>query len=63
MRDKETDLVAVAEAGAGRHEDRVRVVWDRYCEPRYRFSIDDNSFFLRDIAQKKLRARCSTAST
>ena len=30
----------------------VRVVWDRYSEPRYRFSIDDNSFFLRDIAQK-----------
>ena len=29
-----------------------RVVWDRYSEPRYRFSIDDNSFFLRDIAQK-----------
>ena len=30
----------------------MRVVWDRYSEPRYRFSIDDNSFFLRDIAQK-----------
>jgi len=48
LRDKETDLVA--EAGGNR--DRVRVVWDRYSEPRYRFSIDDNSFFLRDIAQK-----------
>jgi len=53
LRDKETDLVAVAEGSAGRHEDRVRVVWDRYSEPRYRFSIDDNSFFLRDVAQKK----------
>ena len=30
----------------------MRVVWDRHSEPRYRFSIDDNSFFLRDIAQK-----------
>ena len=28
------------------------VVWDRYSVPRYRFMIDDNSFFLRDIAQK-----------
>ena len=42
----------MAEGGGGRQEDRVRVVWDRYSEPRYRFSIDDNSFFLRDIAQK-----------
>jgi hypothetical protein len=33
-------------------EDRIRVVWDRHSFPRYRFSIDDNSFFLRDITQK-----------
>ena len=52
MREPETDLVAVAEGGGQRCENRVRVVWDRYSEPRYRFSIDDNSFFLRDIAQK-----------
>ncbi|MCY2990315.1 MAG: hypothetical protein NTY19_20925 [Planctomycetota bacterium] len=52
LREMETDLVAAVENGGGRHEDRVRVVWDRYSEPRYRFSIDDNSFFLRDIAQK-----------
>jgi hypothetical protein len=52
LREKETDLVAVAAGEAGEHQDRVRVVWDRYSEPRYRFSIDDNSFFLRDIAQK-----------
>ena len=44
--------VAVAAGEAGERRDRVRVVWDRYSEPRYRFSIDDNSFFLRDIAQK-----------
>lgn len=52
LREKETDLVAVADGRSGRHEARVRVVWDRYSEPRYRFSIDDNSFFLRDVAQK-----------
>mgnify|MGYP005839327555 CR=1 FL=1 len=56
LREKEQDLVAVSEGSAGRHEDRVRVVWDRYSEPRYRFSIDDNSFFLRDIAQKAYRS-------
>lgn len=52
LSEHETDLVAVAQQGSTRHEDRVRVVWDRYSEPRYRFSIDDNSFFLRDVAQR-----------
>lgn len=52
LRDKEPELVAVAEGSSGRRDDRVRVVWDHYSEPRYRFSIDDNSFFLRDIAEK-----------
>lgn len=51
LREKETDLVAVGSAEM-RLEARSRVVWDRYSEPRYRFSIDDNSFFLRDICQK-----------
>ena len=52
LRQPETDLVAVAEGGGDRAEHRVRVVWDRYSEPRYRFAIDDNSFFLRNIARK-----------
>ncbi|MGQ9564203.1 MAG: hypothetical protein ACUVTH_11795 [Thermogutta sp.] len=34
-------------------EHSVRVRWDRHSFPRYRFAIDDNSFFLRDIWQKK----------
>ncbi|MBM3334219.1 hypothetical protein FJY63_06120, partial [Candidatus Sumerlaeota bacterium] len=41
---------------SGRSEHRVRVIWDRHSFPRYRFSIDDNSFFLRDIAQKKYKS-------
>jgi hypothetical protein len=53
LREKETEIVAAAEGSSGRREHRVRVVWDRNSRPRYRFSIDDNSFFLRDIAQKK----------
>lgn len=52
LRDKENDVVATSEGSFGRHEHRVRVVWDRHSFPRYRFSIDDNSFFLRDVAQK-----------
>ena len=50
---KETQIVAVSQGRQGRQEHRVRVLWDRNSQPRYRFSIDDNSFFLRDIAQKK----------
>jgi hypothetical protein len=53
LSEKETDVIAVSQGVFGRHEHRVRVVWDRHSQPRYRFSIDDNSFFLRDIAQKK----------
>ncbi len=53
LRQKETEIVALSQGSQGRQEQRVRVVWDRYSQPRYRFSIDDNSFFLRDVAQKK----------
>ena len=34
-------------------EDRVRVVWDRFSSPRYDFALDDNIFFLRDIARQR----------
>jgi hypothetical protein len=53
LKDKETDIVALAAGVRGGQEHRVRVVWDRNSRPRYRFSIDDNSFFLRDVTQKK----------
>ncbi len=53
LRSKETEIAAIAEGPGGRAEHRVRVVWDRYSRPRYRFSIDDNSFWLRDVAQKQ----------
>ena len=49
----ENDIVAISTGPAGRQEHVVRVVWDRYSRPRYRFSIDDNSFFLRDIAARR----------
>ena len=53
LRRKETEIVALAQGSFGRQEHRIRVLWDQHSQPRYRFSIDDNSFFLRDIAQKK----------
>ena len=52
LHEKETEIVAVSNGISGQQEHRIRVVWDRHSYPRYRFSIDDNSFFLRDITQK-----------
>src|ERR1043165_5738329 len=56
LREPETDLIAVVGEGAGRSEDRARVVWDRHSVPRYRFAIDDTSFVFRDIAAKNYRS-------
>lgn len=56
LRDKQTDIIATSDGVFGRGEHRVRVLWDRYSQPRYRFSIDDNSFFLRDVAQKNYKS-------
>jgi hypothetical protein len=49
----EQDLVVECEGSFGKQQHTVRVVWDRNSRPRYRFSIDDNSFFLRDIHQQQ----------
>ena len=53
LRENQTDIVAISQGNSGRHEHRVRVVWNKHSQPRYRFSIDDNSFFLRDVAKQK----------
>ncbi|MHC4407055.1 MAG: twin-arginine translocation signal domain-containing protein [Planctomycetota bacterium] len=52
LQERETEIAAVGQGIYGQSEHHVRVVWDRHSFPRYRFSIDDNSFFLRDVAQK-----------
>jgi hypothetical protein len=49
----EQDIVATYDGPFGRQEHAIRVVWDQHSRPRYRFSIDDNSFWLRDIAQHR----------
>jgi hypothetical protein len=56
LKEKDTDILAAGEGGWGRSEHRVRVRWDKHSFPRYRLSIDDNIFFLRDIAQKNHRS-------
>ena len=51
LKDRETEIVTELQ-GEPKQQDAVRVVFDRNSFPRYRFSLDDNSFFLRDIFQK-----------
>ena len=48
---RESDVIATCETVGGVCEHRVRVVWDRFSAPRYRLGIDDNIFFLRDVAR------------
>ena len=45
-----TEIVATMN-GDDQEERRIRVLWDQNSRKRYRFAIDDNSFFLRDITQ------------
>jgi hypothetical protein len=42
-------------AKAGPAQSSVLVLWDRESYPRYRFSVDDNIWFLRDIARNQDR--------
>lgn len=49
----EQDITAEYSGSMGQQQHTVRVVWDRNSRPRYRFSIDDNSFWLRDIHQQQ----------
>jgi hypothetical protein len=53
LRQKVTEIVAASGLGSAGGEDRVRVVWDRHSQPRYHFALDDNIYFLRDIARKR----------
>jgi hypothetical protein len=56
LSNKENQIISKAEGWFGQNEHSVRVLWDKYSYPRYRFSIDDNIFFLRDITQKKYKS-------
>lgn len=56
LNDKETDIIAKADGWFGTNSHNIRVVWDKNSFLRYGFEIDDNIFFLRDIARNKYRS-------
>lgn len=53
---KINEITAVSQGSFGRQQHGIKVLWDKHSFRRYRFGIDDNSFFLRDIAQKDYKS-------
>jgi hypothetical protein len=49
LRQRENRIVATAQARGRRWHDAVTVLWDKGSRKRYRFSIDDNIQFLKDL--------------
>jgi len=57
LADVKTELVAtLTDAHGGKKQARTRVIWLKDSAPRYRFQVDDNSFFTRDICQKNYKS-------
>jgi hypothetical protein len=53
LRDNDTQIIATVGSYLGQNSHSIRVIWDKNSFPRYSINIDDNIFFLRDIARKK----------
>jgi hypothetical protein len=58
LEDVKTEFVArLADSRGGpQRSARTRVIWVKDSYPRYRFQVDDNSFFTRDIRQKDYKS-------
>jgi len=53
---KITEITATSQGSFGSGQHKIKVVYDKHSFPRYRFAIDDNSFFLRDIYQNNYKS-------
>jgi hypothetical protein len=57
LADVKTELLAtLTDAQGGKKTARARIVWLKDSYPRYRFQVDDNSFFTRDICRKNYKS-------
>jgi hypothetical protein len=56
LKDYENEIRVTIPAMGDQGARRLRVLWDRQSQKRYRFGIDDNIFCLREIAQKDYRS-------
>ncbi len=53
IHDTETEITAVSNNLFGKDQHNIRILWHKKSFPRYGFEIDDNIYFLRDIARKR----------
>ena len=53
---KINEITAISQGSFGSQQHNVKVLWDKHSFRRYRFGIDDNSFFFRDIAGKNYKS-------
>ena len=53
LRQRCNDIVATASGHQGQSEQRISVIWDQSTQKRYRFAIDDNCFFLRELCRQQ----------
>ena len=49
LRQRQNEIAALAKAAAGEWRDSITLLWDKGSQPRYRFSVDDNIEFLKDL--------------
>ncbi len=56
LRHPETEIIAKSNGLHGVKSHTVKVVWDKNSFSRYGFEVDDNIFFLRDIAKQRYRS-------
>ena len=50
LRQKMNDIIVKSKSATDEtHETRIKVLWLKNSEPRYRFTVDDTIFFLREI--------------
>jgi hypothetical protein len=52
IRERSTKIKAVCRTGSAELTEAITVLWDKDSRPRYRFSVDDNIEFLKDLGTR-----------
>jgi len=55
LEDRETTIQALAKTASSESSDSARVFWVKGSDKMYRFSVDDNIFFLKDLSENAPR--------
>jgi hypothetical protein len=52
IRQHRNDITAVCRVAGAEHTESITILWDKASSPRYRFSVDDNIEFLKDLGTR-----------